>query len=131
MSKIYYKKKSHLSLRSYIRYLSIILCLGGLSIFTYVILPFISWQIYFAPEFNYQGIKSPIPRETIITSHIGVDLLNQTKNNFTTNYSDIHNWFPGINIKNENKKLPSINSYSLSIPKLEIKMHMYLLWITT
>lgn len=112
MGKYYYKKSAGNKLRKYLRLISILLLIIGVSIISYVLFPLISWQIYFQPAFSSQNITSSIPRANI------VDLAKNSMDG--TDYTRAENWFPKFN--------PSTSSgqsdtplYTISIPKINIK----------
>lgn len=120
MNKIYYKKNRVFSVKKVLRVISLLLCCGGIGVIAYVLFPFMSWQIYFAPVFANQAITAPIPKKTIVTPLLLESLFSQAQNNLSINYSDAKNWFPSIHQANAKQKTALV-SYRLSIPKLGIK----------
>lgn len=111
MGKYYYKKNKGVRFKKYIRLLSILLFVIGLSTISYVLFPVISWQIYFMPAFASQNITSSIPRANI------VDLVRSSMD--TTDYTDAKNWFPEFNPSSKDQ--PDTPLYTISIPKINIE----------
>ncbi len=115
MGKIYYKRNKR-NLKTLFKILSILVVIGGGMIFSYTFFPLISWQIYFAPVFASQKIQAPIPTNTVINpSSIG-GLIASAATSLNTDYTDAYNWYPGVEVKNDN-----IGTYTISIPKIDIK----------
>ncbi len=123
MNKIYYKKTRVFSVKKLVRFVSLLFCCGGIGLIAYVLFPFMSWQIYFAPVFATQAVTAPIPKKTIVTPLLLQSLFSQAQDSFSINYSDAKNWFPAIKSANAKQKT-ALTSYSLSIQKLGIK-HAY------
>ncbi|HUD04538.1 MAG TPA: sortase [Patescibacteria group bacterium] len=120
MSKRYYKHTGASQKKKFTRLLGLLLILTGVLITGYVFLPLISWQIYFAPVFASQNIASPIPQTTIVSNTTFQTLLAQASNSLSgIDYNNADNWFP--NFKHQRNGVPEIQTYSLSIPKLNIK----------
>lgn len=111
MSKYYYKKNAR-NLKKYLRLLSILLILVGISILTYVSFPIISWQIYFQPVFASQEITSSIPRANII------DLARNSLD--ITDYTKAENWFPKFSLHSNQGKQSDIPFFTISIPKINL-----------
>ncbi len=111
MGKYYYKKNNGNELRKYLRIVSILLVIIGISIISYVALPIISWQIYFQPVFASQNIIPSIPRANI------VDLVKDSMDG--TDYTKANNWFPSFNPKSQNAQNDT-PFYAISIPKINI-----------
>lgn len=113
MGKYYYRKNVRYNLKKYFRLVSVILLLTGISTISYVLFPFISWQIYFSPVFASQNITSSIPHANII------DL---TKNSIKRlDYTKAENWFPKFN-PNPNQDIQNNTPfYTISIPKINIE----------
>lgn len=97
MLKHYYKNSQRFNFKKRF-FIPLILILGGIGIISYVIFPMIVFGLKNAPTFANSQITSPIP---------GVD------------YTKASNWFPSAHAS---APLPTlVSSYSLSIPKLNIK----------
>ena len=110
MGKYYYKKNNRNKLRKYLRFISVACIIIGASIIAYILLPIISWQIYFQPSISPQNITLSIPRS---------DIINLTKNSLDrTDYTKAENWFPRFNPKSSEK---TDAVYAISIPKINIK----------
>lgn len=121
MIKYHYYKKTNK--RKFIRIshlISLIILCSGLIGFFYVFFPLISWQIFFNPFFTSQDITAPIPKTTIVNSLTIKSLFAQAASETIkrTDYENLENWFPGYKIQKSNS---NIESYFLSIPKLNIK----------
>ncbi len=110
MGKYYYKKNNEDKLKKYLRLLSFLLLVIGISIIFYVLFPVISWQIYFQPAFASQNITSSIPRASI------VDLAKNSMD--ATDYTRAENWFPKFNLSSKNELDTPL--YTISIPKINI-----------
>jgi len=120
MSKRYYKKSAGNGKRKLTRLLGALLILAGVLITSYVFLPLLSWQIYFAPIFASQNIAAPIPQTTIVSTSTFQTLLTQASNSLSgVDYNNAYNWFPSF--KHQKNGAQTTPSYSLSIPKLNIK----------
>lgn len=117
MIKYYYKNKSFISIRNGTRFFSLLLLLVGIFILSYVLLPFLSWQVYFAPVFASSDMQAPIPKATIISSDTIGSLITGATNGFGRDYTNAENWFPTVKVKNGQSRVPS---YKLSIPALGI-----------
>ena len=118
MGKYYYNKAGK-KLKKTARLLSLLIVIMGISIAGYVFFPLISWQIYFAPVFASQDIAVPIPQINLVNSDTIGSLLSQASNNLSgVDYADAQNWFPNYKLQ---KGKPKIDTYTMSIPKLNIK----------
>lgn len=115
----YYKKKRIINYRKILRVLSLFLIASGLVIFFYTFLPFLSWQIFFAPIFTQQNIQTPIPKTTVLDARQISTLLASAKNNITLDYTNAANWYPNYNIQDGKK--PAVSFYTITIDKLGIK----------
>lgn len=116
----YYIKKntSYVNKKRLFRFIGLSFTFLGVIIFVYITFPLLSWQMYFAPVFASQDIATPIPKTTIVNPVTIQSLVTQAAQSSFTNYSDVHNWFPGFIPKDAEAKIPE---YMLSIPKLSIK----------
>jgi len=120
MSKRYYKKGAANVKKKRLRLLGLLLFLTGIIITGYVFLPLISWQIYFAPVFASQNIAAPIPQTTIVNGDTFQALLAQASDSLSgVDYNNADNWFP--NFKPQRNGGQTVETYYLSIPKLNIK----------
>jgi sortase A len=118
MGKYYYKKAGK-KIRKTARLLSLLIAVIGLIIGGYVFFPLISWQIYFAPVFASQDIAVPIPQASIVNSATLGSLIAQASDNLSgVDYTNAENWFPNFKFQ---KVKPRISTYTLSIPKINIK----------
>ena len=115
MGKTYYKRDKR-NFKNLFKILSILVVISGGMIFSYTFFPLISWQIYFAPIFASQKIQAPIPTNALINpSSIG-GLITSAATSLNTDYTNAYNWYPGLEVKNNN-----IGTYTISIPKIGIK----------
>lgn len=123
MSHYYYKKERRRNVRKIFRMLGLSIFLSGFLGALYVFFPLVSWQIYFAPVFASYNIETPIPKTTVITPSSLKSLLSASADSFSgIDYTNGENWFPTINSALRRPKgTPRIQSYHLSIPKLNIK----------
>jgi len=118
MGKYYYNKAGK-KIKKTVRLFSLLIVILGISIGGYVFFPLISWQIYFAPVFASQDIAIPIPQTSLVNSTTIGSLLSQASNSLTgVDYSNAENWFPSFKLQ---KGKPKIDTYTMSIPKLNIK----------
>lgn len=120
MAKVYYKKGTGSRKRKLVRLFGACLIAIGVLITGYIFLPLLSWQIYFAPIFASQNIAAPIPQTTIVSGATFQTLLYEATNTLSgTDYNNADNWFP--NYKHQKNGNQTVSSYTLSIPKLNIK----------
>lgn len=120
MGNVYYKQNMVLGKRKALRLLGVLFLLTGVLMIIYIFFPLFSWQIYFAPSFASQNIQSPIPKNTIVSGNTFGAILSNAANSLTgVDYTNAQNWFP--NYKYQNGEIPKILSYTISIPKLNIK----------
>jgi len=118
MGKYYYKKAGK-KIKKTARLLSLLIVILGISIGAYIFFPLLSWQIYFAPVFASQDIAVPIPQINLVNSNTIGSLLSQASNNLSgVDYENAQNWFPDFKFE---KGKPKIDTYTMSIPKLNIK----------
>jgi sortase A len=118
MGKYYYKKAGK-KIKKTARLLSLLIVVIGISIGSYVFFPLISWQIYFAPVFASQDIAVPIPQNSLVNGSTIGSLISQAGNSLTgVDYTNAENWFPNFKFQ---KTKPKIDTYTMSIPKLNIK----------
>lgn len=117
MTNYYYQKSPALSLKNTVRIFSVLMFVIGIFILSYVLLPFISWQVYFAPVFASSDMQAPIPKTTIVNSDTIGSLVSGATSGFGRDYANAENWFPTVKLKNGQSKVPS---YKLSIPALGI-----------
>lgn len=111
MTKYYFKKNKEYKLKKYLRTISILLVIIGISTISYVLFPIISWQIYFQPAFASQNITLSIPR---------ADIVNLVKNSINgTDYTKAENWFPKFNPVGQNNQT-DVPIYTISIPAINI-----------
>ncbi len=113
MAKYYYKKSKGSKLKKYLRLISILILVIGISILSYILFPIISWQIYFMPALASQNITYSIPNANI------VDLVANSING--TDYTKAENWFPKLAQTSSQKIQTDITQYVISIPKINIK----------
>lgn len=118
MSKYFYQKANKNFKRKVRRIAGVIILLIGILISSYIFFPLLSWQIYFAPAFAY-NLESPIPRPEVINPNLVGSLISQAGMIISgVDYENAQNWFsnaPGVNSK------PSVSSFTISIPKLNIQ----------
>lgn len=115
-----YRKSGRKNVRKTIRIFGFVVFILGIIIAGYIMLPFISWSVYFAPVFASQYIEAPIPKTTIINPVTIKSLLSQAANAVSgVDYSNAHNWFPAYKESVDGK--PRVSEYTLSIPKLKIQ----------
>lgn len=102
--------------------LGLFISVFGICIMLYIFFPLISWQIYFAP-LTTSDIKTPIPKTTIVSSSSLKSLVFEASGALSgINYSNAKNWFPTYKqTQNKEKNKSRILSYTMSIPKLNIK----------
>lgn len=113
MGRYYYKKTQGNKLKKFVRLISILLIVIGILTLSYVLLPFISWQIYFSPVFASQNIVFSIPNANII------DL---TKNSLDgTDYTRAENWFPSARFARSGQAQVDVPLYTISIPSIKIE----------
>jgi len=118
MVKYYYQKKK--DFKKIFRILSLLILGTGIALMSYVFLPLISWQIYFAPVFASQDIAIPIPKATIVNDIEIKSLISQATQNLSgVDFNNPKNWFSNFNTGSTGK--PRINSYDISIPAINIK----------
>ncbi len=93
--------------------------LAGIGIFLYFFFPVLSYQIFLANAYEGAGIEVPIPKYLVVskTADIG-SLVSAGFASLTTNFNDARNWYPGMS---NTAQKSSIDSYTLSIPKLKIE----------
>lgn len=113
MSKYYYGKNVKNNLKKYLRLISGLFLLIGISIVIYVLFPAISWQIYFQPSFASQEITLSIPRANIVD--LAKNLLDKT------DYTKAENWFPKFSPSSNRKDQVNTPFYTISIPKIKIE----------
>lgn len=119
MSKVYYKRSYPIRIKQIIRLSGLSISLGGVLIMIYIFLPFLSWQVYFAPAFAASEFVAPIPKTTIVSKESIQNLLQQAGNIFTgVDYSNAQNWFPNAQASGGVARVPS---FTISIPKIRIK----------
>jgi len=120
MSKYSYRKTKTRSLKKLLRICSLIILIIGLSLSIYVLFPLFLWQVYFSPVFASGELLVPIPKTTIATSSNLKSLLASASDNLRgVDYSNPQNWFPSF--APSEKSSPRVSSYTISIPKLNIK----------
>ncbi len=118
MGKYYYKKAGK-KIKKTARLLSLLIVIIGIGIGGYVFFPLVSWQIYFAPVFASADIAVPIPQTNIVNSATIGSLISQASDNLAgVDYTNAENWFPNFKFQ---KVKPRIDTYTLSIPRLNIK----------
>lgn len=94
-----------------LRFFSILLIVGGLTISFYTFFPLFSWQIFFASA-QTQNLNAPIPKLST--------LINTAGKTLSVDYSNAYNWFPNYFPK-DSQNHPGIESYTMSIPSINIK----------
>lgn len=120
MTKYYYARKEDSPIRKRLRYLGLAILILGIAITFYVLSPLILWQIYFANNFSSQKIASPIPKSDLVSPDSLAGLIEQAKNSIgIADYTNASNWFPAFHPSDARK--PKVSSYTLSIPKINIK----------
>lgn len=120
---LYIYKKKDISVKkkvvNYFSYLSLII--GSLLLF-WSFYPILSFEIY-SRLFIEKKILTPIPRSEIVSSLEVANSILGSYNAFSSNLRDftqVNLWFPTRPQINDSKKI-SLQDYSLSIPKLNIK----------
>ncbi len=112
MGKYYYKKNKDNKIKKYLRSVSILFMIIGISIISYVLFPIISWQIYFQPSFSSQNITPSIPRANI--ADLTRNLIDRT------DYTKAENWFPRFTASANSEQVQA-HSYAISIPSIKIE----------
>lgn len=112
MGKYYYKKNAQNNLKKYLRLISGLFLLTGISILFYVLFPIISWQIYFQSAFASQNITPSVPHVNI------VDLAKNSMD--STDYTKPENWFKNFNPDSNQRNQTNTPSYTISISKIKI-----------
>lgn len=112
MGKYYYKGSGQNNLKKYLRLVSILFLLIGVSIILYVLFPIISWKIYFQPAIASQNIALSIPRANI------VDLARKSLDRI--DYTKAENWFPKFSPNSDQTSQTDTPFYIISIPKINI-----------
>ncbi|PIR79999.1 MAG: hypothetical protein COU25_02520 [Candidatus Levybacteria bacterium CG10_big_fil_rev_8_21_14_0_10_35_13] len=116
----YYKKNKRINKNFLAKIFSIVLVISGGLIASYIFLPLISWQVYFAPTFANQEVTAPIPKNTVVSQQSISSLIAQASENFSgVNYEDAVNWFPTY--KYQKNERPKTEFYKISIPSLDIE----------
>lgn len=93
----------------------LIVSLGLLTI-GYFFFPIIFYQMFFAGSAS--DIAVPVPKRTLAIEDSFANLLSQGVTQITTDFTDARNWYPQVDVARTDV---SIESYKLSIPKLEIE----------
>lgn len=119
MSKYYYySKKKLLNPVFFVRAFGFLLFSLGICVIVYIFSPLVIWQITLAPAFADSQITAPIPQRTLLTPMTIKSLVATSLQNVSgVDYTNASNWFPGYTIS---KGSPTVPSYFLSIPKLNI-----------
>lgn len=117
MNKYYYKKSRIFSVRKYGRIIGILLTLIGISIVGYIFFPLLVWQVTLAPVFAAQGVNSPIPKTTMVTSSTIKSLLTTSVSSIGTNYDNANTWFPNLQFDQGHY---NVSDYTISIPSIGI-----------
>lgn len=110
MTKVYYKS-SKKSFKVILRFFSIVLIIGGLTVSFYTFFPLFSWQIFFASA-QTQNLSTPIPKLST--------LINTAGKTLSVDYTNAYNWFPNYYPKGITKHTGA-DSYTISIPSIDIK----------
>ncbi|OGH30886.1 MAG: hypothetical protein A3J69_00640 [Candidatus Levybacteria bacterium RIFCSPHIGHO2_02_FULL_42_12] len=112
MTKYYYVYNTHgMHGKRLLRLFSFGLLSLGVGILVYVLIPLVNWQLYFLSAFASQYFSSPIPQNALVASS------PQSTFASSIDYTNAKNWFPNAP---KGKTIPSISSYTLSIPKIGI-----------
>lgn len=120
MIKYYYITKKNNPEKIWLRNLSLGIFFFGIATVLYVLSPLILWQVYFSKSFDYQNITAPIPKASVVNPETIASLIEQAKNSVgIVDYTNANNWFPTF--QSSVTKKPRISSYTLSIPKINIK----------
>ncbi len=122
MASHYYIKSKKRNLKGVMRFLGLFIAFGGIGLMGYIAFPLISWNIYFAPVFASQSVTVPIPRQRMVSQDNINSLITSGINTLTgVDYTNAHNWFPGVTAANGSQPVRNVPSYTLSIPKLGIQ----------
>lgn len=118
MQRLYYKKSKKSNKKKRFRILAIGLVGIGLLTIVYTLLPFLSWQIYFAPVFAASNFAAPIPKKTVLSSTTFSTLVSNAVNTIAgVDSTNAQTWFPTFK---GNTGVALVSQYYLSIPKLAI-----------
>src|SRR5581483_2664753 len=82
--------------RKLLKLFSFLLIGGGMSLVFYVVLPILTWQLFYAPTLASGNMLSPIPRAMLLEqTGIGSVLADATgRISFGANLAYASNWFP-------------------------------------
>lgn len=116
MTTYYYKKHNYNIVKNSLRVIAVGFIFIGIATLLYVLLPFISWHLYFSPVFAAEDLTIPIPKTTIVTNNLFGSLIETAAN--TTNYQDAKAWFPTY--RPQETTTPRVGQYFLTIPKLGV-----------
>ena len=100
-----------------VKFFSFFLVGSGLSLVFYVVLPILSWQVFYAPGLSTGNILAPIPKVLVLKQSALASLLGNSKEGSLagSNLTFASNWFPTGNPTGNIHK-----EYTFSIPKLGI-----------
>lgn len=104
-------------MRHFGRFFGVFLTLLGIGTMLYVFSPLIIWQFTLGPVFASQGVNSPIPRTTIVSSLTIKSLLAASVQSLNTNFDDANNWFSNEQVQQGHY---SVGSYTISIPSIGV-----------
>lgn len=105
-------------LRTVVRFLGLLILLGGITTIIYVFSPLLIWQFTLAPAFAEQQLTVPIPRHNLVTSVNISSLVTHTLQSLSgVDFTNAANWYPQYDSKHG---APREASYFLTIPKLHI-----------
>lgn len=109
------KQEKNSNLKKVKKGIGIFIILFGLSLISYFFFPVISYQVFYSSSLN--DIAVPVPKRTLAANNSLTGLFSQGFSQMTTDFTDARNWYPQVHAASTN---PSIKSYTLSIPSLQI-----------
>lgn len=120
MTRYYYTKKTHgRPAKQYIRYLGLLLSIGGIAMILYFGFPVVTSFMWLKQVYASQTMTTPIPVVKVLTAQRIKNIVNSTINSVErVDSTDAMTWFPSFQI---NPAAPRVKSYTLSIPTLDIK----------
>lgn len=97
---------------------SLSLIASGLALLFYVVMPIISWQVFYAPALSSGNMLVPIPKTVLLGQNTIGSVLSDVARGIPLNFDSIRasRWFP-----TGNPKTGITKQYLFSIPKLGIK----------
>lgn len=119
MTNYYYTKNDRQKLRNTLRISGLSVAVIGLFSLLYFMFPILSYMLFIRNAAVASSFTTPIPHTTVLNKSSLLEMVSSSSRQLSgTDFTNAKTWFPSFT---PDHTKPRVDSYSLSIPKIDIK----------